>query len=129
MRRKARVPSGQVRCRLDRIRTVRAFDDAYTAPYFGFASAATTTTAPPRMRVVDSIQLPALIITAADDPFVPVESFRDPKIAANPNITLVVTRHGGHCGFLGERDGAGDDGYWAERTVVEFAASPLTNDE
>jgi predicted alpha/beta-fold hydrolase len=108
--------------RLGGIRTVRQFDAAYTAPYFGFASAEDYYHRAAALRVVDRIRIPALIVTAEDDPFVPVEPFRDAKIAANPFITLVVTRHGGHCGFLGERDGAEDDGYWAERAVVDFAA-------
>src|SRR4029079_4449359 len=107
--------------RLDRIRTVRQFDAEYTAPYFGFASAEDYYHRAAALRVVDRIQIPALIVTAADDPFVPVEPFRDPKIAANPNITLIVTAHGGHCGFLADRNGADDDGYWAERTAIDFA--------
>lgn len=109
--------------RLDRIRTVRQFDAAYTAPFFGFASAEDYYHRAAALRVIEHIQVPALIIAAADDPFVPIESFRDPKIAANPNITLVVTAHGGHCGFLGEGIEAspGTDGYWAEAQVVEFA--------
>jgi predicted alpha/beta-fold hydrolase len=122
MRRKnACHPGGFVLSRLDRIRTVRQFDAEYTAPYFGFASAEDYYHRAAAMRVIDRIQVPALIITAEDDPFVPVEPFRDPKIAANPNITLMITRHGGHCGFLAERDGADHDGYWAERMAVDFA--------
>jgi uncharacterized protein len=107
--------------RLDAIRTVRQFDAAYTAPYFGFTSAEDYYHRAAALRVIDRIQVPALVITAEDDPFVPHESFRDPAIAGNPNVTLVMTRHGGHCGFLGEPDGPGDDGYWAERQIVEFA--------
>ncbi|HXT29102.1 MAG TPA: alpha/beta fold hydrolase, partial [Vicinamibacterales bacterium] len=107
--------------RLDRIRTVRQFDAEYTAPYFGFASAEDYYHRAAALRVVDRIQIPALIVTAEDDPFVPIEPFRDPKIAANPNITLIVTPHGGHCGFLADRNGADDDGYWAERTAIDFA--------
>jgi uncharacterized protein len=123
MRRKhACFPGAFDLSRLSRIRTVRQFDAAYTAPYFGFASAEDYYHRAAALRVVDRIRIPALILTAADDPFVPVEPFRDPKIAANPNITLIVTTHGGHCGFLAERDGADDDGYWAERVVVEFAS-------
>ena len=61
-----------------------------------------------------------------DDPFVPAASFRDPAIAANPHVTLVVTKHGGHCGFLGDPDGAGDDGYWAENQIVEFIERQAT---
>jgi predicted alpha/beta-fold hydrolase len=123
MRRKnACFPGAFDLSRLAGIRTVRQFDAVYTAPYFGFASAEDYYHRAAALRVVDRIRIPALILTAADDPFVPVEPFRDPRIAANPHITLIVTEHGGHCGFLAERDGAGDDGYWAERVVVEFAA-------
>ena len=71
------------------------------------------------MRVIDQISVPALIITAADDPFVPPGPFRDPTVRRNKNITVVVTPHGGHCGFVEERNG-GYDGYWAEREIVEF---------
>jgi len=66
------------------------------------------------------------VITAEDDPFVPVEPFRDPKLTGNPNITVVVTRHGGHCGFLGDKDGADDDGYWAENSIIEFARANVS---
>jgi len=56
---------------------------------------------------------------------VPVEAFRDPAITNNPNITLVVTEHGGHCGFLSDA-GPDDDGYWAEREIVRFATQCVT---
>ena len=122
MRRKqAHFPGRFDLSRLDRVRTVRQFDAAYTAPYFGFGSAEDYYYRAAALRVVDRIQVPALIITAEDDPFVPAASFHDPAIGANRHITLVLTRHGGHCGFLGEADGAADDGYWAERQIVEFA--------
>ena len=106
---------------LGAIRTVRQFDAAYTAPYFGFSSAEDYYHRAAALRVIDRIRVPALVITSEDDPFVPSASFHDPAIAGNPNVTLVVTKHGGHCGFLGESNGAGDDGYWAERQIVEFA--------
>ena len=35
---------------------------------------------------------PTLIITAEDDPFVPSEPFRDPKVTGNPHITLHICR-------------------------------------
>ena len=71
------------------------------------------------MRVIDKISIPTLIISAADDPFVPPTPFRHPAVLRNPHVTVALTDHGGHCGFVEER--AGDyDGYWAEREVVEF---------
>jgi uncharacterized protein len=106
---------------LAKIRTVREFDEAYTAPHFGFAGATDYYHRAAAMRVVDRIRIPALVVSAADDPFVPSAIFQHPSLAANPNIRLVVTEHGGHCGFLGPANGA-DDGYWAERMIVEFAA-------
>jgi predicted alpha/beta-fold hydrolase len=121
MRRKERsVPGRFDLSRLDRIRTVREFDAAYTAPSFGFASAEDYYHRAAALRVIDRIQVPALIITAEDDPFVPVAPFSSPAIAGNPHITLVVTKHGGHCGFLGDQ-GADDDGYWAEARIMDFA--------
>ena len=127
MRRKhAHFPGAFDLSGLGAIRTVRQFDAAYTAPYFGFSSAEDYYHRAAALRVIDRIQVPALIITAQDDPFVPHESFRDPALAGNPNVTLVVTQHGGHCGFLADAGGAGDDGYWAERQVVEFAGRVST---
>ena len=108
--------------RLAHVKTVRQFDAEFTAPHFGFASAEDYYHRASAMRVVDRISVPALIMTAADDPFVPTEPFRDPKIRANPHIELVVTRHGGHCGFL-EAESERSDGYWAEHRIVRFGQS------
>lgn len=107
---------------LPRIWTVRAFDEAYTAPYHGFRDAADYYYRASALRVVDRIRVPALIISAEDDPFVPVEPFRDPAITGNPNITVVITKHGGHCAYV-TRDADGYDGYWVEREVVRFVSA------
>ena len=120
MRRKARAFPGEWDLApLRRIWTIRDFDERYTAPHHGFAGASDHYHRASAMRVIDRIAIPALIVTAEDDPFVPSESFREPRITQNPHITPVITRHGGHCGFVSEPNGY--DGYWAERMVVEFA--------
>jgi predicted alpha/beta-fold hydrolase len=105
--------------RLAHVRSVRAFDEAFTAPHFGFRSAEDYYHCASAMRVIDRVAIPALIVTAEDDPFVPIAAFDDPAVLDNHFITVVVTPHGGHCAFL---DGAaeGNDGYWAEREVVRF---------
>jgi predicted alpha/beta-fold hydrolase len=74
------------------------------------------------MRVIGKINVPTLIITAADDPFVPPGPFKEPVVARNSNITLQLTPHGGHCGFI-EEASAGYDGYWAEREIVAFTTA------
>jgi predicted alpha/beta-fold hydrolase len=100
---------------------IRAFDDRYTAPHHGFQSAADYYHQAAAMRVVDRIRVPTLIITAEDDPFIPAAPFRDPKVTGNPQITLRVTRYGGHCGYF-EHPRDGYDGYWAEQQIVEFVS-------
>jgi len=123
MRRKERCRPGRFDLtKLDRIRTVREFDEAYTAPYFGFKDAADYYHRASAMRVIDRVRLPALIITAEDDPFVPAQAFREPRIADNPNITVLACQHGGHCGFVAP-SAAQDDGYWAEKQIVDFIVS------
>jgi predicted alpha/beta-fold hydrolase len=123
MRRKDRCFPGRFPVeRLDRVRTVRQFDAAFTAPHFGFASAEDYYHRASAMRVIGRIGVPALIITAGDDPFVPTAPFDNPDLRGNARVRLVVTRQGGHCGFL-EAGGNGYDGYWAEEQIVRFAAA------
>ena len=120
MRRKIRFWPGRYDLStLGSIRTVRAFDDAYTAPHFGFRDAEDYYHRASAMRVVERIHVPALIITAEDDPFVPSQPFRDRNVTSNPWIDLRISEHGGHCGFVGPASGE-DDGYWAENEIVAF---------
>jgi hypothetical protein len=122
MRRKARAFPRKFSLKaLPRIRTIRAFDEAYTAPHHGFRDAADYYHRASAMRVIDTISVPTLIISAADDPFVPPGPFRDPAVVNNRNITVRLTPHGGHCGFVEERNGV-YDGYWAEREIVNFVS-------
>ncbi len=102
------------------LRTVRQFDDAYTAPHHGFRDAADYYHRASAMRVIDRIRVPTLIVSAEDDPFVPPEPFRDPRVTGNPAITTIVTPHGGHCAFV-TTPTPGFDGYWAEQAIVDFA--------
>jgi predicted alpha/beta-fold hydrolase len=126
MRRKAAAFPGAFSLeRLKRIWTVRQFDEAYTAPHHGFRDADDYYYQASAMRVIDRIRVPALIMTAEDDPFVPVEAFRDPSVTSNPNITVVVTPHGGHCAFVEHGDDS-YDGYWAEREIVRFIDHHVT---
>jgi uncharacterized protein len=120
IRRKARFHPGHFDIsRLAGIKTVRAFDRAFTAPHFGFRDEEDYYHRASAMRVIDRIRIPALIITAEDDPFVPSQPFLDPTVTGNHSIDLRLCRHGGHCGFIGSPQ-ADDDGYWAEKQIVEF---------
>ncbi|HXE89757.1 MAG TPA: alpha/beta fold hydrolase [Terriglobales bacterium] len=100
------------------MRSVREFDDRVTAPYSGFRNADDYYAQSSASRVVDRVARPTLIIHSDDDPFIPLMPLTRTHIRANPNITFLETRRGGHCAFLAPA--VGYDGRWAERTIVEF---------
>jgi len=123
MRRKAAAFPGDYALEpLRRVWTVRQFDEAYTAPHHGFSGATDYYHRASALRVINRIRVPALILTAQDDPFVPTGAFSDPAVTGNPHITVVITPHGGHCAFVEPRQ-PGYDGYWAEREIVRFVTT------
>ena len=111
--------------RLPTIWTVRQFDEAFTAPHHGFADASDYYHRASAMRVIENIRVPALILTAEDDPFVPTSPFYAEAVRRNPAITVVVTKYGGHCAFV-EQPQNGYDGYWAEREIVRFVSAHVS---
>jgi hypothetical protein len=120
MRRKHRLFPTRYRIdALRHVRSVRDFDEAFTAPSHGFAGADDYYYRASALRVIDRVHVPTLIVAAADDPFVPPDQFQDPAIQRNAHVTMMVTPRGGHCAFV-EEAGARYDGYWAERQIVAF---------
>ncbi|WP_242112797.1 YheT family hydrolase [Luteimonas aquatica] len=66
-----------------------------------------------------ALDVPADILTAADDPVIPVEDFH--ALSAAPGTRVEIARWGGHCGFL---ENLRMDGF-AERWVAErLTATP-----
>jgi predicted alpha/beta-fold hydrolase len=121
-RRKAMLfPRAYDRNRAVGIHSLREFDDRITALYSGFSGADDYYTRAAAARVLDRIAVPSLILHALDDPFVRLSTESRDKINANPNITLMESKNGGHCAFLAQADEAlGYDGYWAEHTLLRF---------
>jgi len=103
------------------VTSLRDFDDRITALYSGFRSATDYYHRAAAARVLDKIAIPALLLHACDDPFIRFNNETRSIIAANPNITLLETEHGGHCAFLATPDRTNNnDGYWAEHTAKRF---------
>ena len=85
MRRKAKLYPGLYDLnRMQRVRTLREFDEVITATYCGFSGASDYYERSSALRAVDKIKIPTLIVTAQDDPFVPFESFSDPALTEQP---------------------------------------------
>jgi len=79
-----------------------AFDDVFTAPLHGYDGVDDywrRASALPNMR---SIELPALVINAQNDPFVPAACLPTPA-DVSPRVELWQPRHGGHVGFAAGR--------------------------
>ena len=122
VRRKGRLGHATFDTRhLRRVRTIREFDERITAPHGGYRDASDYYARTSSRPVIGHIRVPALIIHSADDPLIPAEPFLDRGIAANPDVLLLLTRRGGHVGFLSDRDRA-EDRHWAENRLVEFFA-------
>lgn len=85
---------------LDDVRTLKEFDDRFTARAHGFANASDYYYRASSLRVIDKIRIPTLIIHAEDDPFTPFAPFLDPAVANNPYILLIGTKQGGHVAFI-----------------------------
>ena len=109
---------------LQKVRTLRQFDDRITAAYSGFTGADDYYARSSSARLAAGITVPTLIMHALDDPFVRMLPATRAALLANPQVTLVETRHGGHCAFLGpavfEDAARTDDGYWAEKMLLRF---------
>ena len=107
-----------------RVRTVRAFDERFTAPTHGFADANDYYYRSSALRVAHKIRIPTLIIHADDDPFIPFAPLRDSGFASNPHILLIHPERGGHVAFVSSRSNC-EDRFWAENRAVEFCELAL----
>ena len=120
MKRKANAWPGQFDIsRLHTIRTVREFDERFTAPYHGFRDASDYYYRASSLRTITQVRVPTLILSAEDDPFVPSNQFDAPTVSSNQYVAVQTTRHGGHCGFY-SRETSNFDGYWAEQTIIDI---------
>jgi hypothetical protein len=79
--------------------TFAEFDDAVTAPLHGFANKDDYYDKCSSVHFLKSIERPTLIVNALDDPFM------TPKVVPgaeqlSEHVTLEISTHGGHVGFI-----------------------------
>ena len=104
--------------RLDHVHTIWDFDDIFTAPAFGFGTAANYYATQSSAGFLEHIRIPALLIQAKDDPLIPFSVYDLPAFRTNPNLRLIATERGGHIGFISRR----------KRRAQDAAATALTTD-
>jgi len=105
---------------LAEMRTFREFDDAYTAPIHGFASAEDYWARSSSNPVLSRIAVPTLMVNALDDPFLAPECFPEEVARQSAFFHLEAPRHGGHIGFLTFN---WKNEYWSETRAVKFLES------
>ena len=109
---------------LNSARTLYQFDDAVTAPVHGFASAHDYYARSSSIHFLKGIRTPTLLLSAADDPFLPREVVNTVTMMARnfPPIVFELHEHGGHVGFVSGTSPF-ETHYYAEERVVEFLAA------
>jgi predicted alpha/beta-fold hydrolase len=105
LRRKVRAKGSLLRPFIDvdrslRAPTIRAFDDAATAPLHGFHDAAAYYAACSSAHFIEGIRVPTLVLHSLDDPFLPSGAVPRAAFEANPAVVPVLLARGGHVGFL-----------------------------
>ncbi len=105
-------------------KTIWEFDDLFTAPLHGFLSAEDYYNRSSSMAFLHQIRSPLLMLSAADDPFLPPEVLDEVREVASKNSWLSVEFHrrGGHVGFVSGR-WPWSPWYYAEWRAAAFLAT------
>jgi hypothetical protein len=101
----------------DSIRSFHQFDDRYTAPLHGFRDARDYWARCSALGRLRDVRVPALMLNAADDPFLSPRCFPESRRVLGAHVRLEAPRWGGHVGFV---EHARDGFYWSERRALAF---------
>ena len=118
MRKRLRATGRYRRDEFSDLRSVVELDDRFTAPSFGFGDAANYYRTQSAVAFLAGVRVPALLIQAKDDTFVPYEVYESAAVRANPRILVMATEYGGHLGFIGRRPNR----LWLDEVIMEWIA-------
>ena len=94
------------------------FDDAFTAPLFGYKNAQDYWTKCSSKQYISSIKTPTLIINALDDTFLSKSCFPINECKNHKLVHLEMPNYGGHVGF--NSSPLKKDVLWSENRVYQF---------
>jgi len=104
-------------------RTLREFDDVYTAPLHGFRDVDDYWTRASSAPWLAQIRVPTLVLNAKNDPFLPRAALLSATRQASGAVLLESPDTGGHVGFL-TGPFPGRHG-WLARRVLEFLSQDV----
>ncbi len=99
------------------LKTFHDFDNRYTAPLHGFRDARHYWQECSCLPYLNNVAVPAWIVNALNDPFLPPQCFPDSRDHGNPLLEVITPQHGGHCGFACAGHG---QLYWSEALAVSL---------
>lgn len=99
------------------MRTFFPFDDKYTAPLHGFSDAMDYYSRCSSNQFLKDIQIPTLLVQAADDPFLDRHCYPVREAGANSFLQLEIPKYGGHVGFVLQNQ---ENRYWSEERAACF---------
>jgi len=97
------------------------FDDQLTAPLHGYKDADDYYSRASSYPHLDKIQIPTLLVHAADDPF--MNNSVIPATANDSYLQLELSQHGGHVGFY--QPSIKNNSYWLETRINDFLKSKI----
>ena len=122
MQKAALMPSAFPVEAINKARSIREFDNAFTAPLNGFRDVTDYYTRSSSLQFIPTIAIPTLIINAKNDPFLSPECFPGELARELPNVWMEFPEEGGHCGFPSHKGGINGT-YWSEERALEFLTS------
>jgi predicted alpha/beta-fold hydrolase len=106
---------------LNQLRDFPQFDERYTAPLHGFASADDYYEQAASGRYLSGIRIPTLLVNALNDPFLPASCYPREAATASSFFYLEIPAEGGHVGF---NEGGPAGTYYSERRAIDFFTRP-----
>ena len=104
--------------RVGRVQNFLDFDNLYTAPVHGFTDAFDYWARNSCNQFLEGIQIPSLLITSTDDPFLSETCFPFKEAKSHRYFHLEATRFGGHVGFNSQFNKG--SGFWLERRIAGY---------
>lgn len=109
-------------------RTIKEFDSSFTSIHFGFENVHKYYEKATLHNKLHKIEVPTLCLSAADDPFQPLEAIPIKGAEESSHVAIVVTARGGHIGFLDGIWPGHKDQYMARIFAQYFAAALFDKD-
>jgi predicted alpha/beta-fold hydrolase len=116
------LPPGVDPALVPAVRTIADFDACVTAPTFGWPSVPEYYARSSSSLSIPSIRVPLLCVQAEDDPIAPAHAIPRRALQENPRCALVVTRTGGHLGWVTAEEGVRGRP-WTDELVVDWLSA------